>query len=102
MLVCSYLSTVEWGPTLSAVRKVRAKSGDFAAYGSRSVEKRMSMNDVFRCGVVSTHEIAQFQLGDLNFHHHLICLYLVLNGSPNAHFSLIQYHRPAIWKSIHS
>jgi hypothetical protein len=34
------------------------------------------MNKVFRCGVVSTHEIAQFQLGDLNFHRHLTRLYL--------------------------
>ncbi len=35
--------------------------------GSRSVEKRMSKNGILCFGVVSTPEIAQCPLGDLNF-----------------------------------
>jgi hypothetical protein len=35
--------------------------------GSRSVEKRMSMNGILRISVVFTPEIAQFQLGDFEF-----------------------------------
>jgi hypothetical protein len=55
-------ATVGSNPTLSAERKFSTEPT-----GSRSVEKRMEKNEVLRCGVVSTPEIAQFRLGDLNF-----------------------------------
>jgi hypothetical protein len=71
---CGLRATVGSNPTLSAERTIWTKSIGFrqSHTGSRSVEKRMSKNGIFRLGVghtsmLATPEIAQCPLGDLNY-----------------------------------
>ncbi len=91
-----FLRSAGWAPTLSAERKVSAKSPDFAGailaldLLKNGCERTRFYALVGHTSMLATPEIAQFQLGDLTFKCSTFILVLLCNWQG-------QHHRPEGW-----